>query len=212
MLAWQDTPGGLIKTSEARPLLRQPNRTTVESTLEILAAAGLLDDDRADAARVSFLTRIAGLPATMTAQMEIWYTIMADGSKRRHDADPAIPARSTCMSARLRPILLAWADHGHESLAEISRTDITASLPVDPVARLLAGTALRSLFSILKSRKEVFTNPTLGMSFGGTDQRPAAPRHRRHPRRSQLARSRPALAVALVAFHALLAHQCAPSC
>lgn len=144
VLAWQDTPGGPIKTSEARRLLHQPNRTTVESTLEVLAVAGLLDDDRAEAARTAFLARIAGLPATMTAQVETWYTIMAEGSKQPPRRRPRHPRTIDVHVNALRPILRAWADHGHQSLAEITRTHITASLPTDPVARPLAGTGLDS--------------------------------------------------------------------
>ena len=115
----------------------------------------------------------------MTAQLEIWYT---DHGRRQQAAattpTPPSPHDPRAVSA-LRPILRAWADHGHESLAEITRARSRPSLPADPVARPLAGTALRSLFSILKARKEVFSQPDAGhVVRREADQHPAAPRHR----------------------------------
>ena len=209
VLAWQDTPGGLIKTSEARRLLRQPSRTTVESTLEILAAAGLLDDDRADAARVAFLTRIAGLPATMTAQMEIWYTIMAEGSKQPPRRRPRHPRTIDVHVSALRPILRAWADHGHESLAEITR-DRYHGLAARGSASPGHWPARRCAPCSASSRPARRSSPTrrAGMSFGAKPTNVPLPLDA-DAIRDGLNSPDPAraLAVALVAFHGLLADQ-----
>ena len=86
LLAWQDTPGAPVRASEAA-LLLSANRgmTTVESTLEVLAAAGLLEEDRVPSERRYFLAQIAGLPAAMTAELE------TPGTRSWPKAAPARP-------------------------------------------------------------------------------------------------------------------------
>ena len=67
--AWQATPGDKVMASEVSLMLSQRGLTTVESTLEVLSDAGLLDDDRVPAVRTYFRTQTADLPAIMTAQL-----------------------------------------------------------------------------------------------------------------------------------------------
>ena len=205
VLAWQDTPGGPIKTSEARRLLHQPNRTTVESTLEVLAVAGLLDDDRAEAARTAFLARIAGLPATMTAQMETWYTIMAEGSKQPPRRRPRHPRTIDVHVNALRPILRAWADHGHQSLAEITphpHHGIAAHGSGRPAAGR-HGAALPVQHP--QGPQGDLHQPDAGHVVRGNRPTSRCPSTRSHPRRLNSPDPARALAVALVAFHGLLA-------
>lgn len=205
---WQGTPGAVIIASDARAQLAQNGTTTMESTLEVLAAAELLHDDTVQPARTYFLGRIAGLPLTMTAQLETWYTIMAKGSTtppRRRPRD-----RQTIENhiRALSPILHAWAGAGHDNLAEITRVHVMAALPADRIPRRVAGAGLRSLFSVLKGRKEIFANPTAGVALGQLEANIPVPidtavirdaLNSPHPAR--------ALAVSLVAFHGLSAQQ-----
>ncbi len=205
--AQQPTPGAKIKASEARSLLTQDG-LTADSTLEVLAAAGLLIDDRVPAIRTYFLAQTAALPDAIRAQLEIWYTIMAEGTAVPPRRKPRHPQTIRIQLQAMVPRLQAWADDGHESLAEITPDDIHAALTGTAAQRKLVGQALRSLFRILKSRKEIFTNPTASIST----ERPAASTpmpidtttiqdalNAPHPAR--------ALAVALVAFHGLTAGQ-----
>lgn len=206
--AWQDTPGTPISASDARRLLRQRDHTTVESTLEVLAVAELLDDDRVPAVRTFFLNKIAGLPAPMTAQLEVWYSVMLDGSSKPPRRYPRHPKTIRMQLAAASPILHTWADHGHQSLAEITKAHVAAALPSDAANRALTVTALRSLFGLLKARKVIFTNPARGV--------PHAPPPPKVPLpldtdviREALNSPDPAraLAVALVAFHGLIAEE-----
>jgi hypothetical protein len=209
LLVWQDTPGAPVRASEAA-LLLSANRgmTTVESTLEVLAAAGLLEEDRVPAERRYFLAQIAGLPAAMTAELETWYTIMAEGSASPPRRRARHPQTIRLKIAGMIPALRGWADQGIESLTAISRAQVMTALPADRVARLVTGAGLRSLFQVLKERKVIFTNPMIGVPIG--------PAHSNIPMpvdtsviRAALNSPDPAraLAVALVAFHGLSARQ-----
>lgn len=205
--AYQDTSGATISTREARALLSQRG-LTVDSTLEVLAAAGLLDDDQAPAVRRYFESRIAGLPTAMIHQLETWYGVMNEGSssppRRRPRHHRTIHLRIRGMA----PVLHAWAGAGHRTLAGIGGDDVLAALPHDRVERLHAGAGLRSLFDVLRGRKEVFTNPTRGIDFGSAGENIPVPIDT-DTIRDALNSSDPAraLAVALVAFHGLTARQ-----
>ena len=207
MLAYlQDTPGAKIHATDVLGLPRYDGN--IISTLEVLDAAGLLIDDRPAQAQRYFAGKTAGLPQPMTTQLEAWLQVMLDGSPtppRRHARDPET-IRLHIMG--ITPILHAWADAGHVSLAEISTDDILAALPPSGSRRNFADAGLRSLFTILKGRKLVFADPTRAM--------PATPVNATIPLplntdaiRDALNSPNPAvaLAVALVAFHALTSKQ-----
>lgn len=207
--AWQDTPGAAITASDATRLLAQRGRTTIESTLEVLAVAGLLEDDRVPAVRGFFLAQTAELPPVMTAQLQTWYTVMTEGSSTR--APRRRPRHPTTIHLHIRglaPCVRAWAAAGCGSLAEIARSHVVDALPPTGVARLEAGRGLRSLFRILKARKEVFTDPTVGVPIGASATRIPLPLDTALIR-DALHSPDPAhaLAVALVAFHALTARE-----
>lgn len=207
--AWQDTPGAIVRASEAAVLL-SANRgmTTVESTLEVLAAAGLLEEDRVPTGRRYFLAQTTGLPATMTAQLQTWYTIMAEGSASPPRRRPRHPQTIRLQIAGMVPALRDWADQGIESLTVISRAQVMAVLPAARTARLEAGAGLRSLFRVLKERKVIFTNPTIGVPIGAVPSTIPMPVDT-SVIRAALNSPEPAraLAVALVAFHGLSARQ-----
>jgi hypothetical protein len=209
LLAWQDTPGATIKASEAALMLSHGRgMTTVESTLEVLAAAGLLDNDRVPAIHGFFLAQIAGLPVTMTAQLQTWYEVMAEGSTRPPRRRPRRPNTIRLQTAGMIPVLRAWADEGVESLAEITPDRVAASLPAGGNDRFLAGQGLRSLFRVLRGRKEIFTNPAVNVPIGAARQNIPIPVDTAFIR-DALNSPDPAraVAVALVAFHGLTARQ-----
>lgn len=117
------------------------------------------------------------------------------------------------MTARLHiraiaPVLRVWASQGHGSLAEIDRDDILVALPPSGPARHLVDQGLRSLFRVLKARSLVFVDPTRGVPPTGTNNNIPVPIDTAAIR-DALSSPNPAtaLAVALVAFHALAARQ-----
>lgn len=200
--AAQHTPGSAVKASEVEALASPA--FTVQSALEILDAAGLLDDDREPLIRRYFRDRTAGLPPAMTAQLETWFDVMLNGAvtppRRRPRHQHTIRLHVLWMQQPLR----TWAGSGITTLAEISPGDIRAVLPPANPARSEAYQGLRSLFHVLKQRKQVFSDPTTAV--------PPVPIPAGIPLpldteaiRQALDSPEPAvaLAVALAAFHAL---------
>jgi hypothetical protein len=205
----QDTPGGKINATDVLQLPRYD--ANIRSTLDVLAAAGLLIDDRPTRVQTYFASKTGGLPAPMAAQLETWLEVMLNGSSstapRQRSRDPRT---AQIHILGIAPIIHAWAAAGHQSLAEITAADVRAALPPAGSHRTWAEYGLRSLFTTLKARKLIFTNPTRGM---GTTRV-----NRTIPLPLDAARVRDALnsadpvvsvCVALVAFHALTVQQVA---
>ncbi|MGH3503540.1 MAG: hypothetical protein ACRDQA_21970 [Nocardioidaceae bacterium] len=202
----RDTPTAKIRATEVLQLPRYDGN--IVSTLDVLNAAGLLIDDRPTRVARYFTTKTDALPAVIKEQLEVWLQVMLDGSStapRQRSRDP-LTVRIHIMG--IAPILTAWAEAGHQSLAEITTADITAALPPKGSQRNWAEFGLRSLFKTLKARKMIFADPMRGMK-----STPVA-RNLPLPLDSALIRAEldspdpaVALAVALVAFHALTARQ-----
>ena len=204
----QDTPGAKIHASEVAQLPRYDGN--INSTLDVLAAAGLLIDDRVSHVERYFAAKTARLPEPMRAQLEVWLEVMLNGSgqaPRQRSRDPQT-ARIHIMG--IAPIIGAWADAGHQSLAEITPEQVRAALPKSGPQRNWAEYGLRSLFKVLKARKLTFTNPTRGMPATAVNATVPLPLDSEAIRRA-LDSPDPAVAfaVALVAFHALTAKQLA---
>ncbi len=202
----QDTPGAKIKASEVLHLPRYDGN--ISSTLDVLAGAGLLVDDRVSHVERYFAGKTAQLPEPMKAQLEVWLDVMLNGSNtapRQRSRDPQT-ARIHIMG--IAPIIQAWADAGHQSLAEITPEEVRAALPTTGARRNWGEYGLRSLFKVLKARKLIFTNPTRGMPVTAVNATVPLPLDSGAIRRA-LASPDPAvaLAVVLVAFHALTAKQ-----
>ncbi len=73
------------------------------------------------------------------------------------------------------PTLQLWAAAGHQSLREISGEDVLAVLPASGTPRVRLGAALRSIFSTLKARKVIFTNPMARIRVGNFERRVPLP-------------------------------------
>ncbi len=203
--ALQDTPGARILASEVQTL--SEDGLPVQSTLEVLAAADLLDDDRVSTHRDYFDRQVADLPDTMREQLETWFTIMSQGSTHPPRRRPRHPDTIRLHLRGMRPALTTWIADGHRSLAEITRDDVRAVLPTD-ATRITVGQGLRSLFSTLKAQKRVFVNPTIGVSIGKVGKTVPLPVEIGTVRDAlQSPHPAAALAVALAVFHALTARQ-----
>jgi hypothetical protein len=174
----QDTPGAKINAIDVLQLPRYSG--SINSTLEVLAAAGLLNDDRPTHVERYFAAKTGQLPEAMKAQLNVWLEVMLNGSHqapRQRSRDPQT-ARIHIMG--IAPIIAAWADAGHRSLAEITAAQVRAALPAGGSRRNWAEYGLRSLLKVLKARKLIFANPTRGMRLtpvGATVPLPLDGRH-----------------------------------
>ncbi|MGH3814605.1 MAG: hypothetical protein ACRDUV_19520 [Pseudonocardiaceae bacterium] len=202
----QHTPGAKIQASDVAQLPQYGGN--VNSTLDVLAAADLLLEDRSSHVERYFAGKTASLPAPMKAQLQTWLEVMLNGSAtapRRRSRDPQT-ARIHILG--ITPIVQAWATAGHQSLAEITAEQVRAALPASGSRRNFAEYGLRSLFTVLKQRKLIFTNPTRGMRATPVNTNVPLPLNTEAIRHA-LNSPNPAvaLAVALVAFHALTDNQ-----
>jgi hypothetical protein len=177
LLAMQDSPGAAIKASEVAD--HAPPSSTIQPVLEILTAAGMLDDDRDPPINAWFARQVdaLALPEPMNSELRTWFLTLRDGST----TPPRFRPRShSTIRLRIRtvvPALQMWATTGHRSLREITREQIKAALPSHGSPRALLGTSLRSLFGVLKARKMLFTNPTTRIRTGQPETRQPLPLH-----------------------------------
>ena len=157
LLARQDTPGAAIRASEVMPLSRR--EVNVRNVLDVLAAAGMLIDDRAPTTWAWFNRSTEGLPGQMVEELRFWFDVMLNGSFSPPRSHPRQPKTATSKLRWALPTLQAFAATGHDSLRGISRADVLLALPASGLHRSTAGQGLRSIFDILKGHKKVFTNP-----------------------------------------------------
>ena len=103
------------------------------------------------------------------------------------------------------PVLHAWAAASHRSLREITRDDVIAALPANGTPRAVTGRGLRSLFTVLKGRKVIFTNPAARIRTGKPGARDPLPLGQLPRLREALNSPDPARAAisALTAYHGL---------
>ena len=202
----QATPTAKLSATDVLQLSRYEGN--VGSTLEVLAAAGLLIDDRVSHIERYFAAKTGELPEPMKKQLGAWLHVMLDGSTKAPRRRPRDPQTARIHILGIAPILHAWAEAGHQSLAEITPADISAALPAAGSRRNFAEYGLRSLFTVLKSRKLIFTNPTATMKSTPVNATTPLPLDTNAVRRAlNSPDTAAALAVALVAFHALTAKQ-----
>jgi len=204
----QDTPGATINATDVLKLSGLQHNVSAESTLDVLAAAGLLNDNRLSPAERYFINQTAGLPEPMLTQMRTWFDVMINGSTTPPRRRPRDPRTAHWQIAAVAPILRVWASTGHDTLAGIDRDAVVAALPSAGASRHLADQGLRSLFGVLKARKLVFANPTRGVPRTTTNATIPLPLDTQVIRDAlNSTQNATALAVALVAFHALASRQ-----
>jgi site-specific recombinase XerC len=207
LLGTQDTPGAPIMASTVLELTAI--ELPVRPVLDVLAVAGMLEDDRVPAVLRWAATQIATLPAPMRHELEVWMQVMREGNPTTPRIAPRSDRTLHSQLGFALPTLRRWA-RVHTSLREIGRDDVLAALPAAGTARSTTLQGLRSIFRVLKARKLVFVNPTV---------RIGAPHpHRAIPGPIELDRLRNLLIIdpanptraalaALLAFHAVRVHQ-----
>jgi hypothetical protein len=200
------TPTSMVRATDVLQLRQYSGN--VLSTIDVLAAAGLLIEDRPTRVERYFAAKTSTLPPVMKDQLEVWLEVLTNGSRQAPRQKPRDPKTIIVHILGIEPIIHAWAVAGLQSFAEITRADITAALDETQSRRHIAGNGLKSLFTTLKGRRLIFANPTRGMK--------ASPKATNIPLaldaaviRGELNSPNPvvALAVALVAFHALTGQQ-----
>jgi hypothetical protein len=101
--------------------------------------------------------RLAALPGSFAAEVQIWTEALQGRGPR-----PARPRHARTIEAYLRVLenpLTAWSAC-YKSLRQVTTDDVTGQLaPLTGATRLLALAAMRSLFTTLKARRVLFTNP-----------------------------------------------------
>jgi len=207
LLGMQDTPGAPVPASDVA--LLAVLKISVPRVREVLADAGLLDDDLTPAIVRWFPGYIADLPEAIRGELTVWFEVMHNGSTvtpRR------TPRADTTTANNLRwalPAIRAWAADGHQSLREITRDDILAGLPASGSPRSCMLQGLRSIFRILKGRQLAFVNPTVRIHIPAGDRRQVPPTVDLTALRAALDSedvTRAALA-ALLAYHAIRVHE-----
>ena len=161
ILAAVHGPGEPVRASTVRQLTARnmpfPHITSV------LAAVGVLDDDRPDTLTLYLDEQLAGLPAQIRAELGTWIGIRRDGGPRRRPR-----SRQTIVS-NIHGIRAFLADAGsrYSTLRQVTRADIAGWLAGRPGrSRPQDASTLRSLFGILKSERLIFTNPARGIRVG----------------------------------------------
>lgn len=188
--------------------LRSYNDRNVRSTIEVLEDAGLLIDDRVPTFDRLFARKTVDIPDPMRTQLELWRTIMVNGSSKPPRRQPREASTVKAQMYGILPAVTTWVENGHTSFAEISTEDILAVLPDDPSPRHLMLLGLRTLFSILHGQKQIFHDPTKRIPLRLAKRNAPLPMHP-NAIRNALTSPDPAVAfaVSLVAFHALTTRQ-----
>ena len=193
-------PGDMIAWSQLPAALHRRD-LSITRTAEILALAGLLDDDRIPSFTSLAQPRLALLPAPMAADVRDWLRTRSQGGPRSRPRDEHTVRMNF---NRVHPLLLEWAGH-YTHLREVTAADVIAATgPLPPSRRRQTLTALRSLFGHAKKTGTIFRDPTRGVRDG---QRPLILIQPLQPAEIHQATSAavtPAarLAVALAAVHA----------
>lgn len=83
----RDSPTAKIRATDVLQLPRYDGN--IVSTIDVLAAADLLIEDRPRPIEVYFTKKAAGLPPIMREQLEVWMRILLDGATTAPGNDPA---------------------------------------------------------------------------------------------------------------------------
>ena len=97
----QDTPGAQINATDVLQLPRYSGNIT--STLEVLAAAELLNDDRPSHVERYFATKTGRVPEPMKTQLNTWLEVMLNGSSQAPGNVPETPRPPASTSWALPP-------------------------------------------------------------------------------------------------------------
>ena len=130
-------PGVTVPEVGASASRRSPRlASATRAVTEILAARGMLDEDRESALDTWFIRRAADLPELMAAEFRIWFDALRDGSLTPRPR-PRGAATIRVHVARAAPMLHGLAGRAGQSLREVTRQDL-ARAPCPPGPRSIA--------------------------------------------------------------------------
>ena len=158
MLGIQDTPGAPIRRSDI--MLLTSIKHSAATVTEVIAAAGMLEDDIEPPVVRWFNAKTAALPEPMRHELGVWLEVMRNGSTTPPRSKPRA---DETIRAQLAFALPTSCSPGPPPATRCARSpEPTCSPPCrhpgQPRATTVQG--LRSIFRILRARKLVFTNPT----------------------------------------------------
>lgn len=165
LLATQDTPGTPITARDAAAVTTSRKLDNLKSVLDILATAGILEDDRRPALDAYVDRHAETLADAMATEFRQWYQILRDGTTTPPRYRPRKLRTVQMHIYRAVPVLHAWTEADFHSLREIDRQDVIDILPAQPHQRRQTLAALRALFRFLKGRHMVFVNPTARLTI-----------------------------------------------
>ncbi len=198
-------PGEPVRASTVRQLTART--MPFPHIIDILAAAGVLEDDRPDTLAIWLDEQLAGLPPQIRAELDTWLGLRRHGGPRRR------PRSRGTIVGNIYSIRTFLTDAGgrYSTLRQVTRDDITTWLAGRPGrSRLQDASTLRSLFGTLKAERLIFANPVRGVRVSRRNPSVPAPLPAHLlTAAAAAARDDPALGavVALAGVHALLPGQ-----
>jgi integrase len=144
------------EAARLRQFLNQQNLVALRA-IEFLTGQGLARPAPQAAFDRWLAARLAALPGPVAAEVRTWAEALQGRGPRA-----GRPRQAATIQGYLRILqapLASWAAR-YESLRQVSTEDLAAQLaPLTGATRLLALSAMRSLFGTLKARRMLFTNP-----------------------------------------------------
>ena len=136
------------------------------NAVEILAAMGVLTDDRPDLSTGWLDAKLAGLAAGLASEARRWALTLHNGGPRTR---PRAPGTARAYLRAARPALQSWSAR-YDHLREVNRSDVLAHIAgLYGHERYSAVSALRSLFTWAKKTGVIFRNPATGIKLGERD-------------------------------------------
>jgi hypothetical protein len=160
-------PGEPVRASTVRQLTAR--NMPFPHIIDVLAAAGVLDDDQPDTLAIWLDGQLAGLPAQIRAELDTWLGALRHGGPRRS-------RRTIVRDIHSIRTFLTSVGGRYSTLRQVTRDDITTWLASRPArSRPQDASTLRSLFGILKGERLIFANPTRGIRVGRSNPSVPAP-------------------------------------
>jgi len=139
---------------------------SISRVAEVLARAGLLDDDRIPAFEIWLDDKLAGLAPGIAAEVRDWVRVLQHGGPRSHPRTVNTVRRYVRAA---HPVLVEWSTrYGH--LREVTTGDVTAiadTLRGHPRRQTLG--ALRSLMRHCKKNGAIFADPAARVRISRRD-------------------------------------------
>ena len=141
--------------------------------IEFLTSQGLARPDPQAVFGQWLAARLAALPPPVAAEVRTWAEALQGRGPR---AGPARQNRTIQGYLRILQAPLASWSARYNSLRQVTTGDLTAALaPLSGATRLLALSAMRSLFGTLKARRVLFANPAAPLTGRRIQPPPVVP-------------------------------------